>query len=452
MACSCAPEAYAPLCQRIDAVKVLFIGTAVETNDDHDGFIKGGLWYRFRVEEPFKGIDSSTKEVIVDPASGTSCQEEFAVGKRYLISGYGNTLVSQLAAAVTFGGVPQSEGPHRPLGRLVVTGACSGSRLAEFASEDINFMRQYRAAPTPSSIFGYVRMHADESLWNDRYPPLPNAVIRLSGPGGNHTATTDKNGRYEISGVAPGKWSLTAYSSGFSSVHPSYSLDVPSHGCGVANVGMFSDGSIGGTVVEQDGTPAKGVAVDYLYADKKLSNPWFRDRSTTSDTEGRFHFIKVPPGDFFVGVHIDTPPEAAERIPPTYWPGVTDIGKAQLVHTAVNEKKEDIVIKLGPRVGVRKVTVSVQWPDGRPSASTSVSADVNGRIAELGKTGARGSLEMLLLNGVEYSFSGRSWTSYRMVNGNQIGNDWVNTEEKVLPPGRGAAEIVLVLNKPKPRR
>jgi hypothetical protein len=108
MACTCGPEVSAPLCQRIDKVKVLFIGTAVETNDSHDGFIKGGLWYRFRVEEPFKGLDPGVKEVVVDPASGSSCQEEFTIGKRYLISSYGNTLASQPTAAVTVAGFPQS--------------------------------------------------------------------------------------------------------------------------------------------------------------------------------------------------------------------------------------------------------------------------------------------------------------------------------------------------------
>jgi len=198
--------------------------------------------------------------------------------------------------------------------------------------------------------------------------------------------------------------------------------------------------------------PAKGIAVEYFYADKKVANPWFAQRSTKSDAEGKFHFAKVPPGDFLVGVHIDTPPEAAERVPPTYWPGVTDIAKAQIAHLGANEQKEDVVIKLGPLVDVRRVGVRVQWPDGRPATSTNVSADVNGRIAELAKTGSTGTLEMLLLNGVEYSFSGRAWTSYRLVHGHQIGDDWVETEEKVLSPGSGPAEIVLVLNKPKPRR
>ena len=108
-ACSCSAFAHTPLCQRIDQVKVLFIGTAVETNDDHDGFIKGGLWYRFSVEETFKGLDANVREVIVDPASGTSCQEEFAIGQRYLISSYGSTLAAQQAAAMSMG-YPAADG------------------------------------------------------------------------------------------------------------------------------------------------------------------------------------------------------------------------------------------------------------------------------------------------------------------------------------------------------
>jgi len=63
-----------------------------------------------------------------------------------------------------------------------------------------------------------------------------------------------------------------------------------------------------------------------------------------------------------------------------------------------------------------------------------------------------GTLEMHLLSGVEYSFSGRAWTSYRIVHGNRIGDNWVETEQRKLPPGSGPAEIVLVLNQPKPQR
>ncbi|MDP2998115.1 MAG: carboxypeptidase-like regulatory domain-containing protein [Bryobacterales bacterium] len=433
-------------------MKVLFIGTAVETNDNHDGFIKSGIWYRFTVQEPFKGIETGVKEVIVDPASGTSCQERFTTGRRYLISSYGDTLAAQNAAAVTVGGFPAVRGAARPIGPVVVTGGCSGSRPVEQVAEDISFVRQYRTGSQPSRVFGFIRIHAYEWLWDDRYPPLSSAVIRITGPGGVRTTAADLNGRYEIPNVAPGTYVLTAQSAGFTSARPSYTIDVPAHGCGVANIGMFSDGSITGTVVEQDGSPARNLAVEYFHADGKIADPRFRERSMKTNEEGQFHFSKVPPGEFLVGVHIDTPPQADEGIPPTYWPGVTDVAKAQVVRLAANEKRKDLVIKLGPRVGVRTVRVRVQWPDGRPAASTDVSARVGGAIAELAKTDATGAVEFPLLNGVEYSFRGRAWTSYRIVNGNRIGDDWVDTEERTLPASSSAAEVVLLLNRPMSRR
>ena len=133
-------------------------------------------------------------------------------------------------------------------------------------------------------------------------------------------------------------------------------------------------------------------------------------------------------------------------------PGVVDRAKAREIHLAPNEKKENLVIKLGPRVGLRDVRVRVQWPDGRPSGSTNVSADVNGRIAELAKTDATGSLELQLLEGIEYSFSARAWTSYRILHGNQIGENWVDAEKRILAAGSGSADILLVLDRPQPKR
>jgi len=451
-ACSCAPAAYAPLCQRIDAVRVLFIGAAVETNDNHDGFIKGGAWYRFTVEEAFKGVDSGTKQVIVDPASGTSCQEEFTIGKHYLVSSYGNALVDQQAAALTVGGFPPSGGMPRPKGLVVVTGVCSGSLEVGYAAADIAFVRRYLSSPEPARIFGFVRVHADEWLWSDRHPPLPGAALRADGVGGVRTAVTDQNGHYEIPNIEPGAYTLTTTLPGFASARPAYAVQVPAHGCGVANIGMFSDGAIEGKVVNQDGTPAKGVDVEYLYVNKEIDNPWFKDRSTKTNDEGEFRFTKVPPGDFLVGVHADSAPTAKEGIPPTYWPGTTAISAASSVHLAANEEKRGLLIKLGPRAGIRNVNVVVQWPDGRPAPSTNVSAQVNGKIAELGKTDAKGVITMPLLVGVSYTFSGRAFTSYGDVHGNKIPDDWVDTKEKSLAPDSSSAEVVLVLNKPRPQR
>lgn len=451
MACSCAPEAYAPLCQRIERMKVLFVGTALETNDNHDGFLKGGLWYRFSVEESYKGLAEGIREVIVDPASGTSCQESFAIGKRYLISSYGDRIADQNAAAVSVGGYRTVEGGRRPAGPIVVTGVCSGSRLVEHAVEDISFARRYRGGRGEGRVFGSVRIHADEWYWSERYPPLAGAVVRMVGPGGVRVATTDQSGRYEIPNVEAGKYVLRAESDGFNSGRPAYEVEVPARGCGVANIGMFSDGGIAGIVVEQDGTPAKNVAVEYLHRMRGITGPRFRDRSTKTDEGGRFRFSKVPPGEFLIGVHIDTAPKAEERIAPTYWPGVAGAEQAEVLRLGVNEKREGVIIRLGARAGVRKIRVRAQWPDGRPAAETDVSARVSDSTAASGKTDGAGSVELTVLEGVEYEIGGRAWTSYRMVHGVRVGAEWVDAEARMLPASSAGAEVVLVLNRARPR-
>jgi protocatechuate 3,4-dioxygenase beta subunit len=451
-ACTCGPEAYLPLCHRIDKLKVLFIGKAVETNDDNDGFIKAGIWYRFTVQESFKGLDPGVKEVIVDPASGTSCQGSFTVGKYYLVSSYGNSLADLNTPAVTVGGFPPAGGAPRPKGPLVISGGCSGTLPIERAAEDIAFVRQYVAAPQPAKVFGFVRMHSDEWLWNDRYPPLRGAEVRITGPAGARISSTGQDGRYEFPDVAPGHYVLTAQATGFRPNRKLYNIVVPAHGCGVANIGMYSDGAIEGAVLHHDGRPAAGVSVEYVHADRKLADLWYRDHKTETDEQGRFRFSGVPPGEFLVGVHIDSAPHAKEGIPPTYWPGVTEISKARVVRLAVNERREHLTIKLGTPAAPRRVKVRVQWPDGRPASSAKVSARVGGQTAEFTETDAAGMVELTLLEGVEYWLDARAWTSFRNVNGNQIPADWVDTEEGRLRAGSGPATVVLVLNKPKPRR
>jgi hypothetical protein len=252
--------------------------------------------------------------------------------------------------------------------------------------------------------------------------------------------------------MPPGKYALTVESKGFTSGHSFYVVEVPAHGCGVGNVGMFTNGTFSGTVTERDGTPVRGVSVEYLYKGRKVINPPFQDRATKTDEQGRFQFSKVPPGEFIVGVHIDTAPVADERIPPTYWPGVTDIKFAKVLRLGVNQKRNGLVIRLGPRARVRKITVRVEWPDGRSASGTSVRASVRGLMTESSTTDATGRAEFSILVGIEYSFTGRNWTSYRIVNGNKLGDDWVDAEAQTLSPSSSTNELVLLLNKPRQRR
>lgn len=79
-ACSCGPPQ--PICTRVDKAGVLFVGDVLSSSDDHTGTFAQFTLERVRVVEIFKGLPEGTKEVWVNPGSGTSCYAELPVGKR----------------------------------------------------------------------------------------------------------------------------------------------------------------------------------------------------------------------------------------------------------------------------------------------------------------------------------------------------------------------------------
>lgn len=324
--------------------------------------------------------------------------------------------------------------------------------MAEHAATDLAFLRRYLAGKATPSIFGNVRIHASEWLWSDRYPPLPRASIRLIGAGSSRTALTDANGHYEFANVEPGVFTLSASSPGFTPARQNYEVAVPPGGCGVANIGMFSQSFLKGKVVEQDGRPAQNVAVEYRYSDANLENPYPSERSTKTDAQGRFAFSNVPPGNLLLGVHLDSAPTADQKIPPTYFPGVTAIEKATVLRLTPSGDLHGLTIRLGPRATLRKVRVTLRWPDGRPAPEAHISTQANGHTAELGKTDSQGNFEFSMLNGIAYKIEARAWTSFRVVMGNRIGHTWVDAETIEIPASSQATVANLVLNKPMPKR
>jgi len=443
LACSCG---YVPLCQRIDDVRVLFVGTALETNDDHDG-IKGGIWYRFSVEESFKGLPSGTREVIVDPASGTSCQSEYTVGKRYLISSYGLNPINQPTAAISVGGFPRLEG-KRPEGIVIVTGSCSGSSPIEDAAEDLAFARQYTSNPQAARIFGFARINANDTSFNS-FPGLKDVEITLTGEGHRYRQVTDKEGRFEIGDVAPGVYLARPALNGYKSQAKEYEITVPAHGCGLSNMSMLTDSRVSGRVLLEDGSPARSVQVEYMYGDPRYRHVYLENSRTETDSQGRFRFREMPSGNFYIGVNIKSPPDSETPFLRTYWPGVIDIQNAGVVSLKPNETKENLQFRLGPRSKERIVTIKVFWPDGKPAIDAAVDAKVDDVTAEFEKTDSSGEARLRLLAGVPYSIWAFGFMANRVTaSGIKVLESRMDAEAISLAAGSEPAEFSLVLSNP----
>jgi hypothetical protein len=440
--CSCSGSAYLPVCHRLGVTPVLFVGTPLEIVDHQYGS-RRGPWYRFSVEEVFKGFAPDLKEVMVDPDNFTTCNISFSVGKRYLIAGIRGSRQGPAKETAVVDGVLFPASTET----IVYTGECWGSQEAEHAADDIAFLQQFVRSPPPARIFGSVRIHANERYWYGDHPPLSGVRIQIAGPSGVANITTGTAGDYAFPDVNPGKYIITAQAKEFTSARKSYEVDVPAHGCGVVNIGMFSEGVLGGIVVNQDGTPAVGVAVEYARANRNTSDPASYEGSVKTDRRGHFSFARVPPGSFVLGVNARRAPTSKERILPTYWPGVLSESQAQPVQLTVNQKVENLSITLGPRAARRKVSVRAEWPDGRPAPGVRLSANFRGYIAESATTGADGSTTMTVLSRLEYSLSGRL-PHFKLEDGVEDLDSWVDATEEKLTAGSAPAKVRLILNRP----
>src|SRR5262245_51732739 len=132
---------------------------------------------RFAIKEAWNGVSAGEKEIEVETGlGGGDCGYGFERGEDYLVYAY-----------------------RSPQGRLT-TGICSRTRRLSAAEEDLAYLRSLDKAKEGSEI----RVLALD-VHDGRRRGLPNAVVRLTGPQGTLTASTDGAGSRVFPGLAPGK-------------------------------------------------------------------------------------------------------------------------------------------------------------------------------------------------------------------------------------------------------
>jgi protocatechuate 3,4-dioxygenase beta subunit len=132
--------------------------------------------------------------------------------------------------------------------------------------------------------------------------PPSVGMIRIGGEGGDNEATTDAEGHYEIAGLAPGTWTVTASHPDWSEATARVELREAS---ATADIRLGKGGSVGGTVLA-GGRPVAGAQVALSAA----GDSGFRsgagmlgggEQSTLSDDGGRFRFERLNPGRYTLG-------------------------------------------------------------------------------------------------------------------------------------------------------
>ena len=129
--------------------------------------------------------------------------------------------------------------------------------------------------------------------------------IRMGGEGEDNETATDAEGRYEIAGLAPGTWTVTASHPDWSEATTSVELkEAPAS----ADIRLGKGGSVVGTVLAA-GRPVAGAQVALSAA----GDSGFRagagmmgggEQSALSDEGGRFRFERLNPGRYSLGASL----------------------------------------------------------------------------------------------------------------------------------------------------
>jgi hypothetical protein len=398
---------------RSDAV---FVGRVVETTavrhtmDQKDSW-SPGFSMRFAVEESLRG-GLGTEVIIETGSGGGDCGSPLDPGGRFLILAYKDT------------------------NGQFWTGICSGNRALVGGPEDNDILDPLRrlVKKGTGSILGVVTqtkpVWQDDDIRDASDPrPVRGMILYAKSDKFSASTRTADDGSYGFEALPNGKYKVVPEArSGMDFDHEyedRYEAEVGDGACANISFRLEPNTRIRGHVTLPPGIEARSIEVVALPAHVGVVNQFKGKWDFTED--GRFDLWPLPPGDYLVGININSSPKEDAPFPPTYYPGVTRHEAAGVVHLEEGQVRElELIV---PEVAKpRTVNFVAIGLDGKPLRKIYIQREdlrhpgdaasyVN---VDLDPSGA-GSL--IVYAGYEYHLHASHWVSH--------GNDWCAKPVKI---------------------
>ncbi len=168
------------------------------------------------------------------------------------------------------------------------------------------------------------------------------AVIAMAG--GQRTAVTDDDGRFDFGQVPPGEWTLTVTKTGFVPWRPGQRrpyeqpapLQVVAGRVTAATIAVPRGGAIAGRVYDEFTEPISDVRVTVYRARMRDGRRTLDAVGTSDQTDdtGAFRIYGLAPGDYYVAASLRTAPAGSvvdSTYAPTYYPGTGNLAEAQRI-------------------------------------------------------------------------------------------------------------------------
>lgn len=359
-ACSCIQSG--PPCQALWNTDVVFSGKVVESevvdrkksaNENELPVEFKKLTVRFAVGESFRGGNGEKFIEVETGMGGGDCGFGFISTLDYLVYAYRN----------------------KETGKLT-TGICTRTQLLSEAKEDLEYFRSLKNAKSGGTVYGTVLKRFVRKSNEDYKPDQPLANIRLifeSSGGSFFDALTDAKGEYRLSNIAAGEYKMRVkMPAGLWSYEETQIVKIPDKGCAVTYTSLTTKTFVGGKLQTADGVPLKKIGINLIPVNQINERFQSDARYASTDETGRFLFVDVPPGNYYLGVRLSRIGETNLPYPRTFYPGTTEIKNAVPVTVVEGQVVENYDITLGKKLSSRKISGTISMPDGKPAVKASV--------------------------------------------------------------------------------
>lgn len=337
MACSCAaPQSPCAVLKAPESV--VFVGTVMEMSPGSPAAGDGRgsdatLRVRFSVGERFGGAADSTA-VVSTADNGGACGYPFQVGESYLVYAYRS-----------------ADG--------LSTSACTRTAPLGAARDDLEVLREASRGAVRSRLYGSVALlvsRLDGGLVPALAGTLPQVRVvatrdpdaarerppRDAAPGTpttaeRHEAVTDAMGEFRFMGLEPGWYTVRAAVD--RPFKPAFDREMPVQldGCSASADVLLTVEALTGTIRRSDGSPiGRGLKVSVVGVDQVADD---RSALAFTDAEGGWRIDGLSDGRYQVGINVFQAPTAEHPYPATWYPGVTDVSKADVVTVADNRPR-----------------------------------------------------------------------------------------------------------------
>ena len=405
-ACSCG--GYPTICGSYQGADAVFIGVVqrVETKTaktaDGREFSASQL-ANVQVEKSFKGV---AQPELVFYSGGSSCDAVYKEGQRRLFYAHYNKETKKWGVA-----------------------ACGRSRVLDEVSgagDDLLYLQNLPKSAAATRISGDLAHYEDDPAKGfTRVRNIMGAKVKITGEGKTYEVYTDKDGVYEIYGLAPGKYTVEPelpmglkvrfpihYGELDYSDRKNVKLVLHEKSCASMDFVLSSKNRIAGKVFGADGQVLPHVCLNLSLKDKTTASNWIFD---CTDEQGRYELDEIPPGEYLIVLNSEGKISSNEPFPTAYYPGVFEKNKATVLAITDGSNLEDYDIHIPSQEKRRTLQGVFQYSDGKPVVDEFVEFKADqvkqGFDGETNtKTDDQGRFNLIVLEGLKGNLRGFMFT------------------------------------------